>query len=179
MVELVDTHGSGSCILTDVGVRVSPTAPFLLQELAKTLREISRRLSFKGPDSSVGRATDWKSVCRWFNSTSGHRLIISDISILSYIILVWFEELNKFYKVLQAEYWAINPQPSSTLVLQNSSTSTTPMGYPPYFVFLRERQSPEKNQGTNFTRICDFTWRVSDCEELVGVDQGAKYETLS
>ena len=58
MVELVDTHGSGSCILTDVGVRVSPTAPFLLQELAKTLREIPRRLSFKGPDSSVGRATD-------------------------------------------------------------------------------------------------------------------------
>ena len=35
MVELVDTHGSGSCVLTDVGVRVSPTAPFLLQELAK------------------------------------------------------------------------------------------------------------------------------------------------
>ena len=27
VVELVDTHGSGSCILTDVGVRVSPTAP--------------------------------------------------------------------------------------------------------------------------------------------------------
>ena len=29
MVELVDTHGSGSCVLTDVGVRVSPTAPDL------------------------------------------------------------------------------------------------------------------------------------------------------
>ena len=115
--------------------------------------------------------TDWKSVCRWFNSTSGHRIILNDISILSYIILVWFEELNKFYKVLQAEYWAINPQPSSTLVLQNSSTPTTPMGYPPYFVFLRERQSPEKNQATNFTRIGDFTWRGSDCEELVGVTQ--------
>ena len=28
------------------------------------------------------------------------------------------------------------------------------------------------------TRILDFTLRVSDCEELVGVDQGAKYETL-
>ena len=80
--------------------------------------------------------TDWKSVCRWFNSTSGHRLIISDISILSYIILVWFEELNKFYKVLQAEYWAINPQPSSTLVLQNSSTPTTPTGTPHHFVVL-------------------------------------------
>ena len=25
----------------------------------------------------------------------------------------------------------------------------------------------------------DFTWMVSDCEELVGIDQGAKYETLS
>jgi len=24
----------------------------------------------------------------------------------------------------------------------------------------------------------DFTWRLSDCEKLVGVDQGAKYETL-
>ena len=27
VVELVDTHGSGSCILTDVGVRVSPITP--------------------------------------------------------------------------------------------------------------------------------------------------------
>jgi len=24
----------------------------------------------------------------------------------------------------------------------------------------------------------DFTWRVSDCEELVGLDQEIKYETL-
>ena len=31
----------------------------------------------------------------------------------------------------------------------------------------------------DFTRNGDFTWRVSDSEELVGVDQGAKYETLS
>ena len=34
VVELVDTHGSGSCVLTDVGVRVSPTAPDLLTESA-------------------------------------------------------------------------------------------------------------------------------------------------
>ena len=27
VVELVDTYGSGSYVLTDVGVRVSPTAP--------------------------------------------------------------------------------------------------------------------------------------------------------
>ena len=100
------------------------------------------------------RDTDWKSVCRWFNSTSGHRLIISDIRILSYIILVWFEELNKFYKVLQAEYWAKNTQPSSTLVLQNATTPTTPTGYPPYFVILRERQSPEKiSMQQCFTRM--------------------------
>ena len=26
-----------------------------------------------------------------------------------------------------------------------------------------------KNQSVCFTRIGDFTWRVSDCEELVGV----------
>ena len=115
--------------------------------------------------------TDWKSVCRWFNSTSGHRLIISDISILSYIILVWFEELNKFYKVLQAEYWAINLQPSSTLVLQNATTPTTPKGYPPYFDIMVETQSPEKiSRQPIITRILDFTWRVSDCEELVGVN---------
>ena len=113
----------------------------------------------KRPDSSVGRATDWKSVCRWFNSTSGHRLIISDISILSYIILVWFEELNKFYKVLQTEYWAINPQPSSTLVLQNAST-TTPTGYPPTLLFW-ERYYPQKNYpGNQLLQECgDFTWR--------------------
>ena len=87
--------------------------------------------------------TDWKSVCRWFNSTSGHHTIISDISILSYIILVWFEELNKFYKVLQAEYWAINPQPSSTLVLQNATTPTTPI------VLLWERDNPQKKYQAN------------------------------
>ena len=27
-------------------------------------------------------------------------------------------------------------------------------------------------------RMGDFTWRVSDCEELVGFDQEIKYETL-
>ena len=26
----------------------------------------------KWPNSSVGRAADWKSACRWFNSTFGH-----------------------------------------------------------------------------------------------------------
>ena len=47
---------------------------------------------------------------------------------------------------------------------------TTPYGVPPYFVILRERQSPEKiSMQQCFTRIADFTWRVSDCEELVGV----------
>ena len=59
MVELVDTHGSGSCVLTDVGVRVSPTAPdppFL--SAAEEGSVIQQRHSLKGPDSSVGRATD-------------------------------------------------------------------------------------------------------------------------
>ena len=93
------------------------------------------------------RDTDWKSVCRWFNSTSGHRLIINDISILSYIILVWFEELNKFYKVLQAEYWAINPQPSSTLVLQNYTLPTL-RGTPPILI-LWERHNPQKKYPAN------------------------------
>ncbi len=27
----------------------------------------------RGPGSSVGRAVDWKSSCRWFDSTSGHQ----------------------------------------------------------------------------------------------------------
>jgi len=30
----------------------------------------------------------------------------------------------------------------------------------------------------DFTRNGDFSWRVPYCEELVGVAQGAKYETL-
>ena len=29
------------------------------------------------PDSSVGRAEDWKSSCQWFDSTSSHQTIIS------------------------------------------------------------------------------------------------------
>ena len=59
MVELVDTHGSGSCVLTDVGVRVSPTAPGLSFLTAVEEDYIMlRRPHFKGPDSSVGRATD-------------------------------------------------------------------------------------------------------------------------
>ncbi len=31
----------------------------------------------------------------------------------------------------------------------------------------------------DFTRNGDFTWRVSGCEELVGIDQGTKNDTLS
>ena len=59
MVELVDTHGSGSCVLTDVGVRVSPTAPDLtFLSAAEEDSVIPQIPSFKGPDSSVGRATD-------------------------------------------------------------------------------------------------------------------------
>ena len=27
------------------------------------------------PDSSVGRAKDWKSLCRWFDSTLGHHRV--------------------------------------------------------------------------------------------------------
>ena len=59
MVELVDTHDSGSCAGNCVGVRVSPTAPdlpFLSAEEEDSV--IPQRPSFKGPDSSVGRATD-------------------------------------------------------------------------------------------------------------------------
>ena len=59
VVELVDTHGSGSCVLTDVGVRVSPTAPDLsFLGTVEIFPVIPLRPSFKGPDSSVGRATD-------------------------------------------------------------------------------------------------------------------------
>ena len=53
---------------------LSPTAPELhFLSAAENYPVTPQRSSFKGPDSSVGRATDWKSVCRWFNSTSGHQ----------------------------------------------------------------------------------------------------------
>ena len=35
------------------------------------------------------------------------------------------------------------------------------------------------NVEMDFTRNGDFTWRASDCEELVGIDQGTKNDTLS
>ena len=51
-----------------------------------------------------------------------------------------------------------------------SQAPTTPYGVPPYFVILRETQSLEKISWQRvITRIVDFTWRVSDCEELVGM----------
>ena len=44
-----------------------------------------------------------------------------------------------------------------------------PYGVPPYLVFLRETQSPEKNPGNQLLQeYGDFTWRVYDFEELVG-----------
>ena len=59
VVELVDTHGSGSCVRNDVGVRVSPTAPDLpFLSAVEDNPVIPQRPSFKRPDSSVGRATD-------------------------------------------------------------------------------------------------------------------------
>ena len=59
MVELVDTHDSGSCAGNCVGVRVSPTAPGLSFVAAvEEDQVILQRPRFKGPDSSVGRATD-------------------------------------------------------------------------------------------------------------------------
>ena len=59
VVELVDTHGSGSCGRNPVGVRVSPTAPDLpFLSAVEDIPFIQQRPSFKGPDSSVGRATD-------------------------------------------------------------------------------------------------------------------------
>ena len=59
MVELVDTHDSGSCAGNCVGVRVSPTAPYLhFLSAGEEDSVITQGSSFKGPDSSVGRATD-------------------------------------------------------------------------------------------------------------------------
>ena len=59
MVELVDKHDSESCVRNDVGVRVSPTAPgssFVTVVVEDQV--ILQKPRFKGPDSSVGRATD-------------------------------------------------------------------------------------------------------------------------
>ena len=42
--------------------------------------------------------------------------------------------------------------------------------YPPYFVILRETQSPEKiSWQPVITRLWEVCGGVSDCEELVGV----------
>ena len=55
-----------------------------------------------------------------------------------------------------------------------------PLRGTPYFVILRETQSPEKiSWQPVITRLWEVCGGVSDCEELVGIDQGAKYETLS
>ena len=41
----------------------------------------------KCPDSSVGRAEDWKSSCRWFDSGSGHFFIsFFIVFLLSYLV---------------------------------------------------------------------------------------------
>jgi len=46
---------------------------------------------------------------------------------------------------------------------------TNPTGYPPYFDIMGETQFPEKiSRQPIITRMWDFTWMVSDCEELVG-----------
>jgi len=46
-----------------------------------------------------------------------------------------------------------------------SQAPTTPYGAPPYFVILRAKQSPQKiSRQPIITRIGEFTWRVSDCE---------------
>ena len=59
VAELVDALGSGSSVSNDVGVRVSPTAPDLtFLSAVDEDSVIPQRPSFKGPDSSVGRATD-------------------------------------------------------------------------------------------------------------------------
>ena len=48
---------------------------FLKKCLTKTERyNIINESSKISPDSSVGRAEDWKSSCRWFDSASGHHL---------------------------------------------------------------------------------------------------------
>ena len=65
-------------------IRLSPTVldlPFL--SAVENNQVILQRPSIKRPDSSVGRATDWKSVCRWFNSTSGHHILVNNYSYLS------------------------------------------------------------------------------------------------
>ena len=45
----------------------------------------------KCPDSSVGRAEDWKSSCRWFDSGSGH-LVCELLCITNLIIAYWLFE---------------------------------------------------------------------------------------
>ena len=49
-----------------------------------------------------------------------------------------------------------------------SQAPTTPTGYPPISLFRERDNPPKKSMQQCFTRIGDFTWRVSDCEELVG-----------
>ena len=69
---------------------ISPTAPDLpFLSAVEDNPVIPQRPSFKRPDSSVGRATDWKSVCRWFNSTSGHHILINNYSYLSSLFTIF------------------------------------------------------------------------------------------
>ena len=48
-----------------------------------------------------------------------------------------------------------------------SQAPTTPYGVPPISLFRERDNPPKKSMQQCFTRIWDFTWRVSDCEELV------------
>jgi hypothetical protein len=50
-----------------------------------------------------------------------------------------------------------------------SQAPTTPYGVPPTSLFRERDNPPKKSMQQCFTRIGDFTWRVSDCEELVCV----------
>ena len=49
-----------------------------------------------------------------------------------------------------------------------SQAPTTPYGVPPISLFRERDNPPKKSMQQCFTRIWDFTWRVSDSEELGG-----------
>ena len=55
---------------------------------------------------------------------------------------------------------------SSATNLQHYRSPTTPYGVLPHFVIMRETQSPEKiSRQPIITRMLNFSWKVSDCEE--------------
>ena len=62
------------------------------------------------PGSSVGRASDWKSLCRWFNSSPGHHFFMRKflffiINLSFVLVLVGCKKEKNFFPHQQGLVW--------------------------------------------------------------------------